>query len=183
MRTNSTARLVLAALLCALTAVLSQIHIPLPPVPVSLSLLGVHLCAALLPGRWSVAAMGAYVLLGACGVPVFAGFAAGPSVLFGPTGGFLFGYILCAAVERRMISQLGFARRTLAASMAAGTAVCYVCGLFWFTASSGCGLLQGLTACVIPFIPGDVLKVIFAVSIAMRLQKSLSLTGLSVHSS
>lgn len=183
MRTNSTARLVLAALLCALTAVLSQIQIPLPPVPVSLSLLGVHLCAALLPWRLSASAMGAYVLLGACGVPVFAGFAAGPSVLLGPTGGFLFGYILCAALESAMITRLRFTRRALTACMAAGTAACYGCGLVWFSISTGSGLTQSLSVCVIPFLPGDILKIVFAASIAIRLQKTLSVSGVSVHSS
>jgi len=173
MRTNSTARLVLAALLCALTAVLSQILIPLPPVPVSLSLLGVHLCAALLPGRWSVAAMGAYVLLGACGVPVFAGFAAGPSVLFGPTGGFLFGYILCAAIEGLLLAHLPFTRRSLLLSMALGTLACYALGMIWFMALTGTPLWSALASCVFAFIPGDVVKILLAVSLSMRLHKAL----------
>ena len=117
MRKNSTAVLVLSALMCALVAVLSQLQIPLPPVPLSLALLGVHLCGVLLPGRWGAAAVGAYVLLGALGVPVYAGFSGGPSVLLGPTGGFLFGYALCAALEGALIRRLGFSRRTLAAAM------------------------------------------------------------------
>ena len=69
MRSKATQRLTLSALLCALLAVLSQIQIPLPPVPVSLSLLAVHLCGALLGSRWGAAAVGCYVFLGAVGVP------------------------------------------------------------------------------------------------------------------
>ena len=91
MRTKATARLTASALLCALCAVLSQIQIPLPPVPLSLSLLAVYLSGALLGPRWGSAAVGCYVALGAVGVPVYAGFASGAGVLFGPTGGFLFG--------------------------------------------------------------------------------------------
>ena len=178
MRTH-TSRLVLAALLCALTAVLSQIHIPLLPVPVSLSLLSVHLCGALLTARWSAAAMACYVLLGACGVPVFAGFAGGPSVLLGPTGGFLMGYIFCAALEGMLLKRLGRSRRALACAMAAGTAACYACGLAWFMLSTGSGLLRSLALCVLPFLPGDLLKIVFASSLAMRLQKSLFPSALS----
>ena len=98
MRSKTTQYLTLSALLCALLCVLSQIQIPLPPVPVSLALLAVHLCGALLGTRWGAAAVGCYVLLGAVGVPVYAGCAGGVSGLFGPTGGFLFGYILCAMI-------------------------------------------------------------------------------------
>ena len=111
MRSKTTQRLTLSALLCALCAVLSQIQIPLPPVPISLSLLAVHRCGALLGSRWGAAAVGCYVALGAVGVPVYAGFAGGVSVLFGPTGGFLFGYILCAWLVGQLVSRFAFTRR------------------------------------------------------------------------
>ena len=173
MRTHSTAYLVLAALLCALTAVLSQIQIPFPPVPASLSLLGVHLCGALLPASWSAASMAAYVLLGVCGVPVFAGFVGGPSALIGPTGGYLAGYVLCAAFESVLITRLGRSRRALLAAMVVGTAVCYVLGTAWFMFSSGSGFAQSMMLCIIPFIPGDLLKLFFAAILACRLQKTL----------
>ena len=183
MRKNTTSLLVLSALMCALIAILAQIQFPLPPVPVSLSLLGVHLCGALLPLRWSAAASSAYVLLGAAGAPVFAGFASGPSVLLGPTGGFLAGYILCAALESALISRLGRSRRALIAAMAAGTVLCYALGTAWFMAVSGSDLIRSLLLCVIPFIPGDALKILFAAALARRLQKTLSFIGLSTHSS
>ncbi|MBQ2990231.1 MAG: biotin transporter BioY [Clostridia bacterium] len=179
MRNKTTVYLVLSALLCALTAILSQIQLPVPPIPASLSLLGVHLCGALLSPAWSACALAAYLFLGACGVPVFAGFLSGPSVLFGPTGGFLFGYVLCAPLESALIRRLGFTRRSLLAAMAAGAALCYALGAAWFMLLSGTGLLQALSACVIPFVPGDVLKAVFASSIALRLHKPLSFLGLS----
>ena len=180
MRSKSTQRLTLSALLCALCAVLSQIQIPLPPVPISLSLLAVHLCGALLGSRWGAAAVGCYVILGAVGVPVYAGFSGGISVLFGPTGGFLFGYILCAWIVGRMTAQLGFSRRTLIASMAAGTLMCYTLGTTWFMFVTGSSMTAGLSACVFPFVPGDVIKVIFAALLCLRLQKPLRSAGLCV---
>lgn len=178
MRTRTTQRLTLSALLCALLCVLSQIQIPLPPVPISLSLLGVHLCGALLGSRWGTAAVGCYVALGAVGVPVFSGFAGGISVLFGPTGGFLFGYIPCAFASGELSRRLGFSRRVLCLSMAAGTAICYTLGTLWFALTTGSGFAASLTACVLPFIPGDLLKILLAASLSMRLQKPLRSTGL-----
>ncbi len=178
MRSRTTQYLTLSALLCALLAVLSQIQIPLPPVPVSLSLLAVHLCGALLGSRWGAAAVGCYVFLGAVGVPVYAGFSGGVSVLLGPTGGFLFGYILCAIVVGMLVNRLGFARRALMLSMASGTLLCYCAGAVWFILTTGSTLWGCLAACVLPFIPGDLLKILLAASLSMRLQKPLRSAGL-----
>ena len=180
MRSKGTQHLTLSALLCALLAVLSQVQIPLPPVPISLSLLAVHLCGALLGARWGAAAVGCYVFLGAAGVPVSAGFAGGVSVLFGPTGGFLFGYILCALIVGLLTQRLGFTRRNLFLSMAAGTLACYALGMAWFSLTSGATLAGSLSVCVLPFIPGDLLKAVLAASLSVRLQKPLRSTGLCV---
>lgn len=180
MRANATQHLTLCALLCALLAVLAQIHIPLPPVPVSLSLLGVHLCGALLGKRRGAAAAGAYVALGAVGLPVYAGFAGGVSVLFGPTGGFLFGYILCAYAVGALTQRFGFRRRSLLLAMSAGTLLCYASGTAWFMLVTGSNLSGSLTACVLPFIPGDLLKIVLAAVLCLRLQKPLHSSGLCV---
>ena len=180
MRSNTTQLLTLSALLCALCAVLSQIQIPLPPVPISLSLLAVHLCGALLGQRWGAAAIGCYVALGALGVPVYAGFCGGISVLFGPTGGFLFGYILCAYAVGALIQRLGFTRRGLMLAMAAGTLLCYACGTAWFSLTTGAGLAPSLAACVLPFVPGDILKILLAAILCLRLEKPLRCAGLCV---
>ena len=180
MRSTATQHLTLSALLCALLAVLSQIQIPLPPVPVSLSLLAVHLCGALLGSRRGAAAVGCYVALGAVGLPVYAGFSGGVSVLFGPTGGFLFGYIPCAFVVGMLSGRLGFTRRNLMLSMAVGTLLCYGMGMVWFSLSTGTGLIASLGSCVLPFIPGDLIKIALAATLSLRLQKPLRSAGLCV---
>lgn len=180
MRTKTTMLLTMAALLCALCAVLSQIQIPIPPVPISLSLLAVYLCGALLGSRWGAAAVCCYLVLGAAGLPVFAGFAGGVSALFGPTGGFLFGYIPCAWIVGTAASRFGFSRRALALSMALGTLACYMPGAAWFMLVTGGNLSAALTACVLPFIPGDILKIALAVMLCLRLEKPLRAAGLCV---
>lgn len=182
MRTNATGRLTLAALMCALTAVLAQIQFPLPPVPVNLALLGVHLCGCLAGRRASAGAMAAYALLGAAGLPVFAGFAGGPSAVFGPTGGFIAGYILAAWAEGALMRRLPFTARALALSMLLGTAVCYACGLAWFMMTTGAALPAALAACMLPFLPGDALKLLAGVRLCLRLQKPLRAMGLDFES-
>ena len=178
MRTASTQRLTLCALFTALLCVCSQIQIPLPPDPLSLSLLGVHMAGALLGSRWGTADVLGYIILGAVGIPVFAGFQGGFSVLFGPTGGFLAGYALCAWLVGRLTERFGFSRRSLILSMAAGTIACYVPGVTWFMLSSGTNLAGSLAVCVFPFIPGDLLKLLLAAFLARRLQKPLRAMGL-----
>jgi len=163
---------VLAALMTATTAVCAQIQIPLPPVPVSLALFAVLLCGALLPPRLALLSMAAYLLLGCAGVPVFSGFAAGPSVLAGPTGGFLFGYLLCAPCVSLLLRRSTASRRTLPV-MAAGTLICWICGACFFSVRMGSSLRETLAACVLPFIPGDLCKIYLAAALSRRLGKAL----------
>ena len=88
-RRTATRSLVLCALMAALTAICSQIQIPLPMVPINLALFAVHLSGALLGWKYGALSMVVYALLGVIGVPVFAGFGSGPAVLFGKTGGYI----------------------------------------------------------------------------------------------
>ena len=178
MRTGFTQKMTLAALMCALISVCSQIQIPLPPVPLSLSLLAVYLAGSLLGPSWSASAAGAYVLLGATGLPVYAGFAGGVSVLFGPTGGFLIGYIPCAWLCGRLVRRFGFSRRALILAMSCGTLACYLPGSLWFMLLTGTDLSGTLAVCVLPFLPGDALKVLLAAALARRMEKPLRSMGL-----
>ena len=90
-RKIATKDLVLAALFAALTAVLAQIQLPIGPVPFNLAVFGAFLAGMLLAPAWAAASMGVYMLLGAVGIPVFAGFMGGPAVLLSKTGGYVIG--------------------------------------------------------------------------------------------
>src|SRR5512136_710734 len=91
-------RTVLASLMAAVTAVGAYIHIPIGPVPIVLSTLFVLLAGLLLGSRWGLISIGLYLLVGAMGIPVFAGGRGGFAHFLGPTGGYLFGYALSAWV-------------------------------------------------------------------------------------
>ncbi|MDR1062261.1 MAG: biotin transporter BioY [Clostridiales bacterium] len=85
----------MAGVFAAVMAVLSQLSIPLPitPVPLTMSLFAVCLIATVLAPRLAVLSQAVYLLLGAAGLPVFAGFKGGVAALLGPTGGFLMAYV------------------------------------------------------------------------------------------
>ena len=174
----SARRLALCALFAALTAVCAQVTIALPGlVPISLSLLPVLLCGALLPWTDAVLAMGVYLLMGLFGLPVFSGLAGGPAKLFGVTGGYILGYLPCAAVTGLLCARREAGWLRLALAMAAGTLVCYAFGTVWFMALRHTALWPSLTACVLPFLPFDALKIALAAVLSLRLRPVLRRMG------
>lgn len=176
-RRTATRSLVLCALMAALTAICSQIQIPLPMVPINLALFAVHLSGALLGWKYGSLSMVVYALLGVIGVPVFAGFGSGPAVLFGKTGGYILGYILCALIVGALSRKFAFNFKTLCLSMVLGVAVCYTFGTIWFMAVTGLNLATSMSYCVIPFLPGDAVKILLAAFLALRLRKPLAAQG------
>ena len=179
-RSALTRNLVLAALLTALTTVCSQIQIPLPMVPINLALFAVHLAGALLGAKWGALSMTAYALLGVVGAPVFSGFSSGPAVLFGKTGGYILGYILCALLVGLISRRIGYTARGLVIAMVAGVAACYVFGTIWFMVITEMNLQMSLTYCVLPFLPGDAVKIALATFLALRLRKPLQAMGIAI---
>ena len=178
MNQSITRNLVFAAMMTALTVICAQIQIPLPMVPISLALFAVHLSGALLGAKGGALAMAAYALLGILGVPVFAGFKCGPSVLFGSTGGYILGYVLCALLVGLLSRRFGMTFHGLCLAMAIGVLACYAFGTAWFMLVSGMNLAASLSYCVLPFLPGDGVKIVLAAAVVLRLQKPLRAMGL-----
>ena len=151
--------------MAALLALCSQIQLPLPPIPINLALLAVYLCGAVLGKRLGTLAVAVYLLMGLCGLPVFAGFQGGPGALFGNTGGYLLGYLACA-----FLTGLWPHRRLMA--MGLGLLACYSLGTLWYMLLTHTPLWASLTACVLPFIPGDMVKIALAALLARRIKKA-----------
>ena len=168
-----------AALMAAFTAVAAQITIPLEPVPFTLQVLAVVLTGFLLGPRYGALAMAVYVLVGAVGVPVFAGFRGGLGVLFGDTGGYLLAYPLAAAVAGLAARSTASAprRRALAAGLAWGTAafaVIYALGATWLAVLTGLSPAAALAAGVLPFVPFDLVKVGLASLVAVAVAPAIA---------
>ncbi len=173
MKTTDNRRLVFCALFTALIAIFSQLQLPIGPVPISLATLGVMLCGLLLGWRFGALAVGAYILLGAVGVPVFAGFQGGAGRLLGPTGGYIAGYLFYALLAGLNLPRLREHFWGRCVLLLWGTAVCYGLGTAWFMHMSGRTLAESLSLCVIPFLPGDAAKIALAAFLTPRLRKAL----------
>lgn len=166
--------MVLAALFAALTAVGAYISLPIGPVPIVLSNLFVILAGLLLGKKWATASILLYVLLGALGLPVFSGATSGIAVILGPTGGFLFGFIIAAFVIA-LISSIG--ENALWKDIVAvicGTAVIYLIGVPWLKSNLSLDWPKALSAGLLPFIPGAILKGAAAVVLAKFLRPQLN---------
>lgn len=184
---SKTTYLTLCGLFAALMAICSLITVPLgfTPVPVNLGTLGVFLTGGILGKKYGTVSMSVYVLLGAIGVPVFAGFRGGLGVLAGPTGGYIIGYIVAVFIIGLLIERMERRNRgsevrpnastffdyaSIAFAMVVGLLVCYTLGTCWFMISTGTGVWASLIACVFPFLPGDGLKVMAAVILVRRIR-------------
>ena len=162
------------SLFACLMAILAQLQISLPTlVPITMQTLGVYIIGAVLKPKLALISTLVYVLMGAIGLPVFGGFSGGIASLLGPSGGFIFSFPIMALSISLIISR----QKSILAQIIAmiiGTAVCYFIGTLWFMYVTDAHLISALTMCVIPFLPGDTLKIIIALIISNRLTKKIA---------
>lgn len=173
-------QMVFNAIFAALICVLAPMSVPIGTVPISLGLFAVLLAGVVLDPRDSVQSVALYLVLGAVGVPVFSGWHGGFQVLVGPTGGYLWSYILVAPLVGLL--RMAFPKASQhkvwgyvweIAACIISVAVCYIGGTIQFCAVMGMAVVPALSACVFPFIPFDLFKCVAAVAIgrSVRLVK------------
>lgn len=166
-------------------AISSQVSLllPLSPVPHTLQIIFVLLAGVVLGSRWGFTSVAVWVLLGVFGLPVFAQGKAGAAVLVGPTGGFLFGFMLCAFLVGRLTERAATGLAKTALIMYGGLAVAYLVGLVGFMASFAfslgkpMGWGQAATLAVLPFLPYDIVKTFLAAYVGVRVKKALIRAG------
>jgi biotin transport system substrate-specific component len=176
---SRTSGIALAATFAALISVTSWIEIPLKwitPVPITFQVFVVYLTVALLGPRYGAVSMIAYLLLGAMGLPVFAGFSSGTATLFGPTGGYLFAFPIANLVGGQIALKRATTRRRdtfrVTVSALVALALIYGIGVLWLSYYLHISFIAGLLAGAVPFIPLDLLKGVIAVPIAVRIRWS-----------
>ena len=171
---------VMAAVICVLGPI--SIAIPVSPVPISLASMAVYLAVTVLGMKLGTLSCLIYLLLGLVGIPVFAGGSAGAAKLFGPTGGYLIGYLFLALIAGAFVGRfaenkwknIAFA----ALGMILGTIVLYALGTAWLAYSAGMDFQAALWAGVIPFIPGDLVKMVIAVLLGSAVRGRLLRAGI-----
>ena len=166
------------ALMTAVLCILSPISVPIGPVPVSMSLFAVFLAVYVLGQKRSLAATLLYILIGFVGMPVFSGYAGGIARLFGPTGGYIFGYLAICWVSGWFIERFPFSQWYMQIfGMLLGLLLCYTFGTLWFMLVTKMYLSEALALCVYPFLAFDTVKLLAAFFVGNTVKRALS--GLS----
>ncbi len=174
-RNKKTLDIVYVGIFAAIIAVCSWISIPLT-VPFTLQTMGIFTAVGILGGKRGTLSVLIYILLGAIGVPVFAGFSGGIGIILGTTGGYIIGFLFSALIMWGIEKIFGKSLIVLAISMVIGLWVCYAIGTVWFMevyakTSGTVGLGTVLGWCVIPFIIPDLVKIAISLILTNRLRK------------
>ena len=161
------------AIMTAITVVMEQISIPMPMgVPMTMQTFAITLAGVILGSKKGGLSILVYVLLGAIGVPVFAGFSGGVQNLIGPTGGFIISfpimaYVIGLGVEHRKKKGMFVLMLIL------GTVLNYVIGVAMFCIIMNSSVMTGITACVLPFIPTAIIKAVVAALLGLQIRSRL----------
>lgn len=170
-QTARTKKIVLIGLMTAVTCILGPLSIPLPfsPVPISLTNFAIFLAVFILGMKDATISFIIYLLLGAVGVPVFSAFSGGLGKLVGPTGGYLFGFIFLALIMGFFMEHFDRKIVPTIIGMIIGMAVCYIFGTVWLAKLMSLSFNEALALGVLPYLAGDVAKIIIAVIAGPRL--------------
>lgn len=162
-----------AALFSAIIAVSGYISIPLPfsPVPISLQTLAVLLCGLLLTPQYAFLASGLWLLMGTIGLPVFANGTSGIGIVFGPTGGYIFGFVIAAVVISLLRGRDANTVRFYLAAFVGNFLIIYPLGIIGLMLIAKLPLEAAIVNGMLPFIIGDIVKIVAAVSIGLALNK------------
>lgn len=174
-----TATLVLIGLMAAITCIIGPFSIPLPfnLVPISLTNLVIYFTMYILGMKKGTISYCIYLLIGLVGLPVFSAFTGGAGKLLGPTGGYLIGFIFLALISGFFIDKWGNNMWLCMTGMVLGTIVCYIFGTIWLAYQAHMNFGAALWAGVIPFILGDLIKMVIAMLLGPQIRNRLRKAG------
>ena len=176
----STQKMALAAVMTAITCILAPLALPIPisPVPVTLTNLVILLTACLLGWKLAVSSCILYLLLGIAGLPVFSAYGSGIAKVIGPTGGYLVGFIPLSIGAGLIFEHVKNPLLRIILLAAATALLLYLPGTAWLAFQASLTFGEALMMGVIPYIPGDLVKIILVVVLGPALLQSLKRAGL-----
>lgn len=171
-------QLLAVAVFIILTTLSAFVRIPLPftPVPFTLQTFFVLLSGALLGRRLGVFTQVSYLLLGLTGFQVFTGFGSGSVYLLGPTGGYIVGFILASFFIGSLFSEGKHSRWNTLLKFLGADFIILLSGMFWLKISLSCSFSQAFLLGFLPFIPGDLLKVMFATAVFNKIHSRIKVS-------
>ncbi len=189
---NKTAlRTTFIALFTALICIGGLIKIPLGVVPIVIQNAMCVLTAIILGGIYGGMPTLIFVIAGVIGLPIFSGGTGGFAVLMGPTGGFLIGYVMAAFIAGFIagtpsVTEKKLSKKTVikvSIAMILGMIILYIPGIIWFAhwatangklPAEKTALAYTMGAAVLPYIPGDILKIIVGIPVALKVRPILA---------
>lgn len=170
---SDTRSLIFVALFSALIIVGGYLIIPLGPIPMALADFFIMLAGLCLGGKKAAQAVGFFLFLGAINLPVFAGGKGGFAVLWGPTGGFLWGYLLGAAIIGYISHWGNTSPIKDCFALLSGNLIIFLGGIIVFKLTSGIDWIYAITTAVLPFLPGNIIKIIAAMILIKPIRKAV----------
>ena len=159
MKKNHLFTMCFVALMTAVICVVAPFTIPIGPVPISLANFVIFFTIYLLGWKKSTLSVLLYILIGLVGIPVFSGFSGGIGKAFGPTGGYLLGYIPMVIVAGIFIEKKDGNKLFSVMGMILGTILCYGFGTLWLAYQMSLSFIKALMIGVVPFALGDLVKI------------------------
>ena len=164
----------LIALMAAIIGACSWISVP-AAVPFTMQTFGVFAALLMLGGRRGTAAIALYIAMGIVGVPVFSGFQGGIGHILGPTGGYIIGFLFIGALF--MCGEPFMVKAHEKVMLFFGLLLCYLIGTIWFmkVGTTETSIWKVLSACVLPYVIPDLLKLFLADYISRRVRTGFNL--------
>lgn len=171
----NTRELTIIGLMTAVMCILGPIAMPIPfsPVPISFGNLAIFLALYVLGMKQGFISYLVYFFLGLAGLPVFTGFSGGLGKALGPTGGYLIGFFFMVVIAGFFIDRWPGKKTMSVAGMFLGSLVCNIFGTIWLSYQLGISFVSGLGVGVLPYLPGDLIKIICASIIGPTLRRAV----------
>ncbi len=169
-----TTELTRIALMTAVLCILAPISMPVPfsSVAFSLATFAIYLMAYILKPRQALISVALYLLLGAAGLPVFAGYLGGISRFASPNGGYLIGYLAAVGIGSWFVQNHSNASLQIVGLLFA-TLSLYLIGTFWMAYTTGIALSAALWSGALLYLPFDIIKMLFAIYLGRKIQKHI----------
>ena len=169
MKTNDLTRI---AMMTAVLCILAPISIPFGSSAISLPTFALYLMAYILKPKQAIAAVGIYLLLGAAGLPIFAGYLGGISRFVSPNGGYLIGYLFASYIGAWFIQK--YPQRTMQMlGLCLGTLPLYLIGTFWLAHTTDITFSAALWSGALLYLPFDIIKILLAAYLGRKIQKHI----------
>ncbi|WP_017380233.1 biotin transporter BioY [Paenisporosarcina sp. TG-14] len=174
MRNENLKMLIVTALFAAIIGIMAQLTIPLPLVPITGQTLAIGLAATILGKRYGTLSVLVYIMLGIAGLPVFSAMTSGLGIVFGPTGGYIIGFIPAAFIIGWYLERFGFTVTHAIIANIMGTVVTLTFGAVWLKFIAELSWTAVLAGGVTPFIIVGIIKAVIAATVGIIVRKRLT---------